>query len=89
MGCSRRRFLQIWVLKYCYVLIEQLADGATEPPVMSTDMLSPFEIRPWVQLAIIIAGTTLCMAIGGIASVVLAVHPAAAVARHHCRARRR
>ena len=43
-------FLQIWVFKYCYVLVEHLADGATEPPVMSTDMLSPFEIRPWMQL---------------------------------------
>ena len=27
---------------------------------MSTDMLSPFEIRPWVQLAIVIAGAWLC-----------------------------
>jgi pentatricopeptide repeat protein len=72
-GMFAQAFLQIWVLKYCYVLIEQLADGATEPPVMSTDMLSPFETRPWAQLAIIIAGTTLCLAIGGVASVVLAV----------------
>jgi pentatricopeptide repeat protein len=66
-------FLQIWVVKYCYVLIEQLADGATEPPVMSTDMLSPFELRPWAQLGIIIAGTALCLAIGGVPSLVLAV----------------
>ena len=65
--------LQIWILKYCYVLIEQLADGAHEPPVMSTDMLSPFESRPWAQLGIIVAGTTLCMAIGGTASLVLAI----------------
>jgi hypothetical protein len=49
-------FLQIWVLKYCYVLIEQLADGATEPPVMSTDMLSPLRDPSWAQLGIIIAG---------------------------------
>jgi pentatricopeptide repeat protein len=63
---------QIWVVKYCYVLIEHIADGAQEPPVMSTDMLSPFEIRPWVQLAIIVAGALLCVRIGGIAGVVLA-----------------
>lgn len=62
---------QIWVLKYCYVLIEHLADGATEPPVMSADMLSPFELRPWVQLAIVIAGAVLCTSIGGGAGLVL------------------
>jgi len=71
-GLIAQLFLQIWVVKYCYVLIEQLADGATEPPVMSTDMLSPLEIRPWAQLGIIIGGTSLCMAIGGAASWVLA-----------------
>lgn len=71
-GLIAQLFLQIWVVKYCYVVIEQLADGATEPPVMSTDMLSPFEIRPWVQLGIIIGGTALCTAVGGAASLVLA-----------------
>jgi pentatricopeptide repeat protein len=63
---------QIWVVKYCYVLIEHIADGASEPPVMSTDMLSPFEIRPWIQLAIVIAGAVVCNAIGGTAGIVLA-----------------
>jgi hypothetical protein len=63
---------QIWVVKYCYVLIEHIADGASEPPVMSTDMLSPFEIRPWIQLAIVIAGAVACNAIGGNAGIVLA-----------------
>jgi pentatricopeptide repeat protein len=62
---------QIWVVKYCYVLVEHLADGAHEPPVMSTDMLSPFEIRPWVQVAIIIAGAALCVKIGGAAGFLL------------------
>lgn len=62
---------QVWVLKYCYVLIEHLADGATEPPVMSTDMLSPFELRPWVQLGIVIAGAVLCTSIGGKAGFLL------------------
>jgi pentatricopeptide repeat protein len=65
--------LQIWILKYCYVLVEQLADGASEPPVMSTDMLSPFEARLWAQLVIIVAGAALCMAIGGTTSLVLAI----------------
>ncbi|HET9862508.1 MAG TPA: hypothetical protein VFP37_03635 [Steroidobacteraceae bacterium] len=64
---------QIWIVKYCYVLIEHLADGAGEPPVMSTDMLSPFETRPWMQLAIVIGGALLCQAIGGKAGIALGV----------------
>jgi len=72
---------QIWVVKYSYVLIEHIADGALEPPVMSTDMLSPFEIRPWIQLAIVIAGAVACNAIGGnagfaLAALLLALLPA-------------
>lgn len=72
---------QAWVLKYCYVLVEHLADGATEPPVMDTDMLSPFEIRPWVQLGIVITGAVLCVRIGGttgwvLGAVLLALLPA-------------
>ena len=48
LGLFGTFFLQVWMLKYCYVLIEHIADGATEPSVMSTDMLSPFESRPWM-----------------------------------------
>ena len=70
-GIFASLIIQIWVVKYCYVLVEHIADGALEPPVMSTDTLSPFEIRPWVQLAIIIAGAMLCMKIGGVAGLLL------------------
>jgi len=63
-GLIGQLILNIWVFKYCYALIEHLADGDLEPPVMSTDMLSPFEIRPWVQLGIVIAGFMLCQALG-------------------------
>lgn len=73
LGIAAQIFLQIWVLKYCYVLVEALADGATEPPVMSSDMLSPFETRPWVQLGLIVAASTLCVAVGGAFAVVLTV----------------
>jgi hypothetical protein len=65
--------LQAWVLKYCYVLIEHIADGATEPPVMDVDMLSPFEGRPWIQLGLLVGGGLLCDAIGGAAGALLAV----------------
>ncbi len=70
-GLAASLLAQIWIVKYCYVLLEHIADGAPEPPVMSTDMLSPFEIRPWVQLAIVIAGAMACAALGGKAGVVL------------------
>jgi hypothetical protein len=66
-------FMQIWVLKYCFVLIERLADGATEPPVMDSDMLSPMEVRPWIQGALLFWGATLCHQIGGTAGITLGV----------------
>jgi hypothetical protein len=74
-------FLQIWVFKYCYVLIQHLADGASEPPVMDTDMLSPTEVRPWIQGALMFWGAVLCHQIGGnagfaLGALMLAVFPA-------------
>ena len=65
--------LQIWIFKYCYVLIEHLANGRPEVPVLATEMLSPFEIRPMVQTAIILAGGALCWFIGGRAGIVLGI----------------
>jgi pentatricopeptide repeat protein len=65
--------VQGWVLKYCYVLVERLADGATEPPVMDSDMLSPTEVRPWIQLALVVLGVYACSALSGKAQIVLAV----------------
>ena len=66
-------FLNTWVLKYCYQMIEAIADGAREPPVMDTEMLSPFETRPVSQLALALAGGTLCWKIGGGAGFAAAV----------------
>lgn len=64
--------MNTWVLKYCFVLVEHLADGATEPPVMDADMLSPFETRPLAQTAVLIFGATLCWKVGGEAGLALA-----------------
>ncbi|MEO8018798.1 MAG: hypothetical protein ABI769_13365, partial [Pseudomonadota bacterium] len=66
-------FLQIWVFKYCFVLVEAVANGATEPPVMDLNMLSPTETRPWIQAALFIGGYWLCKWVGGSAGVVLAI----------------
>jgi hypothetical protein len=64
--------MNMWVLKYCYVLLEHIADGANEPPVMEADMLSPFESRPLLQAALLVAGGMLCFKLGGAAGVTLA-----------------
>jgi hypothetical protein len=61
--------MQIWVFKYCYVVVERLADGAHEPPVMDVDMLGPWEMRPWVQLIWFLAGGWLAAAVGGNAGI--------------------
>jgi len=63
--------LNLWVLKYCFVLVEQFADGATEPPVLDLDMLSPFERRPWIQAALLVVCASLCWKVGGNAGIAL------------------
>lgn len=72
-GVVGKVIVQIWVLKYCYVLVENISEGRTEAPVMSQEMLSPFEVRPWIQLAIVTIGATLCIWIGGNAGIALGV----------------
>ena len=43
-----------WLFKYAYVLLEHVAHGAREPPVLAIEMVNPAsELRPWVQLAIV------------------------------------
>jgi hypothetical protein len=73
LGYMGAGFVQLWVFKYCYVLVERLADGAPEPPVLDTDMLSPFEIRPWIQLGLLAGGGWACFFLGGTAGAVLAI----------------
>ena len=66
-------FLQVWIFKYCYVLVEHLAEGATEPPVMDTDMLSIGETRPWIQATLVVVGGWSCYLIGGATGVTLGI----------------
>jgi len=72
-GMFAQLFLMIWIFKYSYALLEEVADGIFEPPVMSTDTLSPLEIRPWVQLGLVLGAVFFCRAIGGNAGIVLGV----------------
>jgi hypothetical protein len=66
-------FLQLWIFNYCFALIERIADGTFEPPVLDNHMLSPFETRPWIQVALIVGGGALCWRLGGAAGTALAV----------------
>jgi hypothetical protein len=69
-----------WLFKYAFVLLEQVAHGAREPPVLSVEMVNPAsELRPWILLAIVLAvylsvralsgylGTTLTLILEGLA----------------------
>lgn len=73
IGIFGKLIIQIWILKYCYVLLDHVADGRMEAPVMSQDTLSPFEVRPWIQVAIVTIGVVICIAIGGTAGMALGV----------------
>jgi hypothetical protein len=47
--------LLLWLFNYAYVLLEQIANGASEPPVLAVEMLNPInEHRPLLQLAIML-----------------------------------
>lgn len=47
--------LLAWLFNYAYVLLEQIANGAREPPVLAIEMLNPAnEQRPLLQLLIVL-----------------------------------
>jgi hypothetical protein len=66
-------FLQFWIFNYCFALIERIANGVFDPPVLDNDMLSPFETRPWIQVALIVGGGVACWRLGGAAGTLLGV----------------
>jgi hypothetical protein len=54
LGLPLQLILLSWLFKYGYVLLEQVAHGAREPPVLAIEMLNPAsEQRPLVQLALV------------------------------------
>jgi len=53
-GLPIQLLLLSWLFKYGYVLLEQVAHGAREPPVLAIETLNPAsEQRPLVQLVIV------------------------------------
>ncbi|HEY2590542.1 MAG TPA: hypothetical protein VGI35_03035 [Steroidobacteraceae bacterium] len=92
--CVRARLVGIfpaillvsWFFKYCFVLLDAAVAGDEEPPVLSVEMLNPFdEQRPLAQAILIAAGGALASWLGvrlgrpalvGSAALLLAVLPA-------------
>ncbi len=55
IGIPLALMLLLWLFNYAYVLLEQVANGAREPPVLAVEMLNPLnEQRPLLQLAIVL-----------------------------------
>ena len=59
--------------KYAYVLLESAANGVAEPPPLATEMVSPFEQRPLMQLGMGLAVAGLIAWLPGAAGAVVAV----------------
>jgi hypothetical protein len=56
LGLPLQLILLSWLFKYGYVLLELVAHGAREPPVLAIEMLNPAsEQRPLVQAAIVLS----------------------------------
>jgi hypothetical protein len=56
LGIVLALLLLIWLFNYADVLLQQIANGAREPPVLAIEMLNPVnEQRPLLQLAIVLA----------------------------------
>lgn len=60
-----------WFFKYCFVLLDSIIIGATEPPVLDVEMINPLsEQRPLGQALIIAGGVALTLWVGRTAGVV-------------------
>jgi len=55
LGIPLALILVSWVLKYAYVLLNEVAHGVRKTPVLSLEMVNPVEQRPMGQLLIFIA----------------------------------
>jgi hypothetical protein len=62
-----------WFFKYAYVLLDATANGVTEPPVLSIEMLNPVEQRPLMQLIICVAFGWVVYEVGGAVGLIIGV----------------
>jgi hypothetical protein len=57
-----------WFFKYCFILLDAIVTGATEPPVLSIEMVNPInEQRPLGQALLIAGGSALSYELGQLA----------------------
>jgi hypothetical protein len=49
IGAIPAFFLVSWLFKYGYTILEHVANGRFDAPVVSLETLSPLEARPWAQ----------------------------------------
>ena len=62
MGIPFALGLGSWFFKYCFVLLDSIIVGEVEPPVLSVEMINPFnEQRPLGQALIIAGGVALTL----------------------------
>jgi hypothetical protein len=65
MGILLALVLLSWFFKYCFILLDALIAGATEPPVLSIEMVNPVdEQRPLAQAVLIAGGALLAFELG-------------------------
>src|SRR5580700_1498898 len=65
MGLPLGVALLSWFFKYCFILLDAIVTGAAEPPVLSVEMINPFnEQRPLGQALLIGGGVALSLALG-------------------------
>jgi hypothetical protein len=74
LGVVMGLLLLIWLFNYAYVLLEQIAHGAREPPVLAIEMVNPVnEPRPLLQLAIMLLACGVLQLLASSVSPVLAL----------------
>jgi hypothetical protein len=67
-----------WFFKYCFILLDAIVTGASEPPVLSIEMVNPVdEQRPLGQALIIAGGVALSFELGRLVGPVLGALSAA------------
>ncbi len=66
-------FLVSWLLQYGYVLLEHVANGGSEAPAISVEMLGPFQARAWIQAFLVVCVYSVMPALGRNASIALGV----------------
>jgi len=62
-----------WLFNYAYTMLEDAANGLSEPPVLSPEMLGPFEARPLLQLLLCAAVYKVVGLVGGALGAVILV----------------